>query len=271
MTMKYALVTGAAGGLGSACTRALAHTGWMIFASDLVERYPEIEATTQVVPLVMDVTNQWSVDAAVEMINQTTDTLDAVINFAGVQAMASMIEGEIIASMQHMIDVNLMGMVRVNRAFFGMLVPGHGRIINCSSECGYLKAQPFNGPYTVSKYAVEAYTDSLRGELGGLGIKVIKIQPGSFKTGMHASTLESFERLLASTRYHKKALTKMQPLMSRELEHANDPVLLAKVMLKALESKRPKSNYRVKNSRVLRLMELIPDGLLDAVYKSMMK
>jgi len=269
--MKYALVTGASGGLGSACVRLLADAGWMVFSSDLVEPSPEVAATPGVCQLVMDVTSQGSVDEAVEVIKQTTGVLDAVINFAGVQAMASMIEGDITATMQHMIDVNLMGMVRVNRAVFDMLVPGRGRIINCSSECGYLKAQPFNGPYTVSKYAVEAYTDSLRREVGGLGVKVIKIQPGSFKTGMHAKTLSSFEQLLASTHHFKKALTKMQPLMSRELEHANDPVILSKVVLKAAESQRPNSNYRVKNSGLLRLLELVPDGLIDVMYKSMMK
>jgi len=264
--VKYALITGAGGGLGGACAQAFVAAGWAVFATDLAA--PDIDGTT---PLAMDVTNQHSIDAAIATIGKMTDTLDVVVNLAGVHTMGSLIEGDIAATMEKLIDVNLMGMVRVNRATIDLILNGHGRIINCSSECGYLKAQPFNGPYTISKYAVEAYTDSLHRELLGLDIKVIKIQPGSFKTGMHNSTLQGFEWLQSSTSHHQKALQKMQPLMTRELEHANDPAVLAQVVLKAAESPRPKSNYRVRNSGLLRLMQLVPNPLLDVVYRWMMR
>jgi len=264
--MKYALITGSNGGLGSACAAALTASGWTVFAADI-----ELGDAQGVVPIAMDVTDQSSIDAAKQAVQQETNTLDAVINLAGIHTMGSMIEGDIATTIGKLIDVNLLGMVRVNRTFFDMLVPGHSRIVNCSSECGYLKAQPFNGPYTVSKYAVEAYSDSLHRELLGLGIKVIKIQPGSFKTAMHTATLAGFDQLSATTQHHAKTLKKMQPLMTRELAHANDPADLAKVVLKAVESKRPKSNYRISNSGLLRLMQFVPNPILDAVYRSMMK
>ena len=270
--MKYALFTGAGGGLGGAGAKALASAGWTVFAADINKAaLDEIGTTPNIIPIVMDVTSQESIDAAVETVKRTTDKLDAVINFSGIHTMGSMIEGDIVPTMERMIDVNVMGMVRVNRAFFEMVKAGGGRIINCSSECGYMKAQPFNGPYTVTKYAVEAYTDSLRRELLCQGVRVIKIQPGSFKTNLIADAGAGFDQLYHNTRYYKNALTKMQPLMTREFKRANDPVHLVRVLLKAATKKKPKINYRIKNSKLLGLMELIPNGLLDAIYKSFMK
>jgi len=266
--MKYALITGAGGGLGGAGAQALAEAGWMVFAADV---RPGSSQNSRIVPLVVDVTSDTSVRAAVELIGQTTDRLDAVINFAGVHAMGSFVEGDIAAMMDKLIDVNLMGMVRVNRAFFAMLRAGGGRVINCSSECGYMKAQPFNGPYTVSKYAVEAYSDSLRRELLSQGIKVIKVQPGSFKTGLLVDSQASFEQLYDNTLIYKRVLTKMKPLMDREFREANDPDQVGKVLLRAVSAKHPKIRYRVKNSKLLGLMELIPDGLLDAIYRAFMR
>jgi len=267
--MKYALFTGAGGGLGSACVRQLTAAGWTVFAADISSAVPAADlATPSTIPLILDVTNQASIDDAVATVKQTTDKLDAVINFAGLHTMGSLVEGDVVATMQKMIDVNLMGMLRVNRAFFEMLLGG-GRIINCSSECGYMKAQPFNGLYTITKYAVEAYTDSLRRELLGLGIPVIKIQPGSFNTHLLVDAQSGFDNLISTTQYHKRMLKRMQPLMARELSSANDPEYVAKAVLEAAQKRRPKINYRVKNSKLMGVMELIPDSWLDVVYKAL--
>ncbi|MCL2775981.1 MAG: SDR family NAD(P)-dependent oxidoreductase [Oscillospiraceae bacterium] len=270
--MKYALFTGASGGLGGAGAKALASAGWTVFAADINEAtLEEIGTTPRIIPLLLDVTSQKSIDIAVETVKRTIDKLDAVINFAGIHTMGSMVEGDIAATMAKMLDINVMGMIRVNRAFFEMVKAGGGRIINCSSECGYMKAQPFNGPYTVTKYAVEVYNDSLRRELLCQGIKVIKIQPGSFKTNLHNAAQAGFDKLYDSTRYYKNALKKMQPLMTRELKKANDPVHLVRVLLKAAERKNPKINYRVKNSRLMGMIEFIPDILLDSIYKVLLR
>jgi len=267
---RFVLVTGAAGGLGSATVQALSGAGWTVFAADASQSV-QASAAPRISPIVMDVTNQHSVDAAVSLVQQTTNRLAAVVNLAGIQAMGSLVEGDIVAVTQAMLDVNTMGMVRVNRAFFAMLLRGRGRIVNCSSECGYMKAQPFNGPYTMTKYAVEAYSDSLRRELLGLGMPVIKIQPGSFKTGLLADTSASFDQLVGSTRYFGKTLQRLRPLMARELAGANDPTQLAAVILRAVQAKRPRASYRVRNSRLLGLAELVPEGLFDAVYRLLMR
>ena len=266
--MKYAVFTGVTGGLGGAVAREMTKNGWTVFA--LGRNKKELEELAKIenmVPMSCDVVVQEYLDRVKEEILKITDKLDAVINFAGYQKMCSMIEGDCVELIEKSLKINVMGMVRVNRTFIDMIMKGKGRIVNCGSECGYLTPQPFNGPYTMSKYAVDAYCDSLRRELMFLGIPVIQIVPGSFKTRMHDSASASFKALYEGTKLYQGILGKMKPIMEHELKNAHDPVHLIKATMKALNKKKPKARYRVKNSGMLRALELIPHQLLDPAYK----
>lgn len=266
--MKYAVFTGVTGGLGGAVAREMTKTGWTVFA--LGRNKKELEELSKIenmVPMSVDVVVQEDLDRAKEEILKVTDKIDAVINFAGYQKMCSMIEGDCVNLIEKSLQINIMGMVRVNRTFIDMVMKGNGRIVNCGSECGYLTPQPFNGPYTMSKYAVDAYCDSLRRELMFVGVPVIQIVPGSFKTRMHDSASASFQALYDGTQLYKGILGKMKPIMEHELKNANDPVHLIKATMKALNKKNPKARYRVKNSGMLRMLEIFPHQLLDWAYK----
>ena len=265
--MKYALVTGATSGLGKEIAKRVSESGWYVFACGRNERaLEELKNTTYVHPLCVDVTNQESIDAAFEEVSKVTDKLDALINFSGVQQMASLVEGNI-DIVSDMLEVNLMGMVRMNKTFFPLIKNANGRIINCSSECGWMTPQPFNGPYTLSKYAVEAYNDSLRRELMFVDVPVIKIQPGSFKTAMHGTTTKSFDRLSKSTTMYSDVLDKMKFMMDLELKMANDPKYLVDAVMNALTSPVPKQKYRVKNSPILGFVEIMHPLVVDSAYK----
>lgn len=269
--MKYVLVTGATSGLGKEIAKALAEQGWYVFAAGRNENaLNEITAHTMAQHLKLDITNQDSVDNAFNEVSKITDHLDALVNFSGVQQIDSLIEGDI-DTINCMIDVNLIGMARMNKTFFPLLNACKGRIINCSSECGWMTPQPFNSPYTLSKYAVEEYNESLRRELMFLNIPVIKIQPGSFKTAMHDKTEKSFDKLMDKTDYYYDVLKTMKVAMQLELKMANDPKYLVKAVLNAVNSKHPKQNYRVKNSPILEMVELIPPVLLDKMYIKILK
>ena len=268
--MKYALVTGATSGLGKEIAKRVSESGWYVFACGRNERaLEELKNTTYVHPLCVDVTNQESIDAAFEEVSKVTDKLDAIINFSGVQQMASLVEGNI-DIVSDMLEVNLMGMVRMNKTFFPLIKKAKGRIINCSSECGWMTPQPFNGPYTLSKYAVEAYNDSLRRELMFVDVPVIKIQPGSFKTAMHGTTTKSFDRLSKSTTMYSDVLDKMKFMMDIELKMANDPKYLVDAVMNALTSPVPKQKYRVKNSPILGFVEIMHPLIVDSAYKKIL-
>lgn len=267
--MKYALFTGGAGGLGGACARAMAASGeWTVFAADINDAaLEEISKVENILPVKVDITNQESVDAALAEVQKHTSGLDAVINFAGMHTMCSLVEGNCSNMIEKMLMINVMGMVRINRTFIDMVIANNGRIINCSSECGYLTAQPFNGPYSMTKYSVEAYTDSLRRELMFIGVPVVKIQPGSFKTNMHKSAASGLDNIINSTKYYGKVLNTLKPIMDFEMQHANDPKYLVAALLEAVNAKKPKRCYAVKNSMMLRSLELIPTGLLEFGYR----
>lgn len=268
--MRYALVTGATSGLGDHVAKVLTQMGWHVFACGRNETaLQNLRDTTYETPVKMDVTDQESIDAAYQEICQQTDHLDAIINFSGVQKMGSLIESDVKLT-EDCLNVNLLGMVRVNKTFFPLVEKCHGRIVNCSSECGWMTPQPFNGPYTLSKYAVEAYNDSLRRELMFLDIPVIKIQPGSFKTAIFNSTLHSFDELIENTTHYKEVLSRMKVFMMIELKASNDPKYLVRAVIDAVTSPTPKRKYRVKNSKLLELVESMMPFAVDNMYKMFM-
>ena len=266
--MKFVLVTGGASGIGYLTCKTLAEKGYAVLACDINEdglKTLQKPYAENIFPFFMDITNDETITAAYEAAQKITGKLDAIVNCAGISQMGSLIE-EDPKNTQRVLDINLLGMMRVNKTFFPLLQAAKGRIVTISSECGRFSPTPFNGPYTISKYAVEAYNDTLRRELNFLGLKVIKIQPGSFKTNMHNDTLNVFIRLKNETKLFKPVLIKMEKLMVNELKNANDPKQLIKIILKALESKNPKILYTVKNSNLLGLISLFPEKLIDSVY-----
>ena len=163
--MKYALFTGATGGLGGAGARAMAQEGWTVFAAGTnAKALEELGKEQNIIPIMINITDQDSIDSAYAEIRKITPTLDAIINFSGIHMMASLIEGDVVNDLERMLDINVMGMARINRTFFPMVKAGNGRII-AVAQMRLDEAQPPMVPIT--KYAVEAYNDSLRRELCG--------------------------------------------------------------------------------------------------------
>lgn len=273
--MKYCFFTGAAGGLGGACVEELYRRGdWTVFAADFDEKGLKalVERTgDRVIPVKIDITSQEDCFRAADEVRKYTDHLDAVVNCAGMHTMASLVEGDPASTMERMINVNVLGMIRVNKAVFDLVNACKGRIINFSSECGWEKPQPFNTPYAITKYAVEAYTIGLRRELTFIDIPVIKIQPGSFKTGMHGQATAGYDKLLASTDHYYNVLAVLKPIMSVALAHPNDKKYLVETVMEALYADHPKTNYKCKNTWYLGLIDPIPDKLIDFGYKALVK
>lgn len=267
--MKYIVFTGATGDLGQCCVKRIAGLGdRIVFACGTnPAKLEEVGKIKNVIPLKLDVTSKESIEQAYQFVRSYTYRLEAVINFAGVHTFISMVEGDCDDRIEKMLQVNVMGMVRVNKRFFEMVRIGHGRIINCSSESGWMTPQSFNGPYTISKYGVEAYNDSLRRELMYLGVPVIKLQPGSFITQITKQIFRDFDCMVETTNYYKKVLTTMKPMLEMELGHNHDPEKLAVKVVKALTAKHPQIKYRTCTGKKLMLLEFLPDKIIDIAYK----
>lgn len=263
--MKHILITGAAGGLGSSAAFALAKQGHKIYALDLNIEGLLSNEDDLIIPIQADITDVDSLMQARKRVLEETDHLDAIINMAGFFAMHALIEIDS-ALIEKALSVNLMGTVKTNQVFFDLLTPETARIINCSSEVGRFPSIPFNGAYTISKKALEAYNDTLRRELGFLGYKVIKMQCGSFRTSMHTRTEEEFARFKESTKLYTPTLALLYPILQWELAHVNETKYLDRAITKALESKRPRKAYRVKNSFLLSLLTIFGERFTDLVF-----
>jgi NAD(P)-dependent dehydrogenase (short-subunit alcohol dehydrogenase family) len=271
MGHRTALITGAGGGLGHATVERLVANGWKVFAADIsTDLLRSSMHDPDVVPILMDVTDRESIKSAYETISSHTDRLDGVVNFAGVIGLGSLtdIPEERLA---RILDINVMGTFRVNKKFLPLLEAAKGRIVNISSETGWQSAAPFNGPYAMSKYAIEAYSTALRRELALLGIRVITVQPGPFRTDMVAGIERSFTQAENETQKFASVIRALKGLAAKQINSAHDPDILAQVIETALTAKRPKPVYSVKPDRLRSSLERLPLGVIDRVYATVLR
>ena len=169
------------------------------------------------------------------------------------------------------LDINVMGTFRVNKKFFPLIEAAKGRIVNISSETGWQSAAPFNGPYAMSKYAIEAYSTALRRELALLGVKVVTVQPGPFRTSMVEGIERAFTQAEDETPKFAAVLRKLKGLAGKQIRSAHDPDLLAQVIETALTAKRPKLVYSVKPDWARSSLEKLPLRAVDQVYLAVLR
>jgi len=262
----YVLVTGGNGGLGTAVCKALAGRGDTVFVCDrLLPNTPD----ERMICIETDLTDQKSIDHCKSEIKKCFDHIDAIINLAGIFHLDSMVEGDE-DDLRKIFEVNFWGTYRVCKTFLPMLSPG-GKIIVMSSELAALSPPPFMGYYSIPKHAVDVYADVLRRECNYLGLKVVKIRAGSFKTSMLGGAASDYDKLLASTKYFQRPLIVLKKLMTDELQKTNDPKLFANLVLKILDAGHPKTVYRIKNSVKLKLLNFLPTGIQDHIYLDVTK
>jgi NAD(P)-dependent dehydrogenase (short-subunit alcohol dehydrogenase family) len=267
MMNRKILVTGASGGLGSAIVRELLASGDTVYGLDLGASQVENDSYVHVE---CDITDSGSVERAVGLVSERTDRLDAIVNAAGIMFFGALVEHDP-EHMDAIMRVNVGGMNRVDTLFFPLLERAKGRIINISSEYGRFCSLPFNGLYTASKRAVEAYSDSLRRELGYLGMKVVTIRPGSFATPMTSSTGPTFDRLVGTSEHFSGIYKRLKPMMINATKNAGDPSRLAKLVGKAVGAKRPRRVYRIKNDVRVGLLSVLPEGVIDLIFRRFLR
>jgi NAD(P)-dependent dehydrogenase (short-subunit alcohol dehydrogenase family) len=261
--MQTALITGAGGGLGRATSRLFTARGWRVVAADV--KPPE--ATASILPITLDVTDSDSVEAAAKTIaGECPDGLQAVVNFAGVMFVGALVEVAE-TDLRRIIDINVLGTYRVNKAMFPLVRHGKGRIVNISSETGWQHALMLNGPYAMTKHAIEAYSDALRRELMFVDIPVVTVQPGPFRTDMVGGIRDAFDRAATTSETFAKLIGKVGALAMAEEAKANDPELLAEVIWTAVTSPRPKTHYSVRPERRRALMDKLPPRVVDVLLK----
>ena len=183
---KAVLVTGASSGIGRRVTELLASEGYFVYAGARSQQdLDALDALENVEAVRLDVTVQGEIDAAVETVRKGGRGLYGLVNNAGVATLGPLIETDI-GELQWLFDVNVYGVYRVTQAFAPLIIEAKGRIINISSISGVLE-WPMGGLYTMSKHAVEAFSDTLALEMARFDVKVSAIEPGNFKSDISMS------------------------------------------------------------------------------------
>ncbi len=262
--MKYVIITGANGGIGKAVSDYLLKKNYSVIALDISKE--ERKEKENYKYFQVDITKDEDLKKVRDYLDKEKIEVFAIINLAGIFMLDSIIEGSE-EKLRKIIEVNFFGMYKVNRAFFDYLVQ-NGRIINMASEVARHTPQPFMAYYTMSKKMVDTYSDVLRRECNYLGIKVIKLYSGSMKTGMLGNAKDEYERMIEETKYFIKPLTKLKGMMDKEVNKTNDPILVAKVIEKALTKRRPRLSYKIKNSLALSMMGSFNERFQDYIYKN---
>ena len=263
--MKFAIITGAAGGLANEVINSIKND-FNIIAIDKSNKVLSLyENDSNIFPFVCDLTDTFEIEKVKEKVLTLTNKIDLIINFAGIVILGSLVEIKPEEALK-VLNVNVMSMYNTNQIFFNML-DFNSRIINVSSEYGVLDAIPFHSFYTMSKHAVEIYNDSLRRELQFKNIKVIKIRPGAFKTNMQQNISSQFDILVNETKLYKDPLLKMKFIMDGELKKAKNSKKIIKVFKKAIYKKHPKLSYNVGNSFKMKLLSMLPNKLQDKIFK----
>ena len=260
--MKSVVVTGAAGGLGAATVRRLAAAGWQVFAADLDSPALHALSSDRVVAVPTDVTSGAAVEQLRDAVAARTDRLDGLVTFAGIVGVGPLVElAE--ADVRRVMDVNVIGSWLAVRHLFPLLHAGRGRVVLLSSETGWQPAMPFNGPYAMSKHAVEALGDSLRRELALVGIPVVKVQPGAFRTGMVESLMARFEALADASEHYERVLRAARKRIPQEERRAGDPADLAALVERVLTTPKPRPAYRINTNPQSAALAALPTRVLD--------
>ena len=275
---NVALVTGAFGGIGQATALKLAAAGWTVYASgrDLAKSTPLVAqaraAGLQITPIVLDVTDERSVEAAISQIAQEAGQLDVLVNNAGSGVFGAVTESSP-TQIRQLFETNVIGMVATSRAALPLMHRnGQGRIINISSVLGRL-VLPATGVYAASKFALEALSDAMRQEFSLLGpqFKVIVIEPPFIKTGFadHASAADPNEERAS---LYGTLNAQAQQYLTTQTEQAPGPEVVAEVVLKAATARKPKARYGVTASVpfLLAMRTLTPDGLFDSIMLTLL-
>jgi NADP-dependent 3-hydroxy acid dehydrogenase YdfG len=265
---KAVLITGCSTGIGRATAAYLAQQGHTVYATARkLESIEDLEKHGCRL-LALDVTEEESMKAAVEAVEEAEGAVSALVNNAG-YSQSGAIETIPLDSIRKQFETNVFGLIRMSQLVLpGMRSRRFGRIVNVSSMGGKL-VFPGGGIYHATKFAVEAISDAMRFEVQGFGVDVVVIEPGLIKTEFGTAAVGSMSDFEGDGPYAKfnhavGALTAgaYEGPMARL---GAGPDAVAKVIEKAITRGRPRTRYVVTPSARLALTQrkLVTDRLWD--------
>ncbi|XP_041530888.1 retinol dehydrogenase 7-like [Microtus oregoni] len=274
---KHVFITGCDSGFGNLLARQLDRRGMRVLAACLTEKGAEElrnKTSDRLETVILDVTKTESIVAATQWVKERVGNrgLWGLVNNAGyaVFAINEWMKKEDFAKI---LDVNLLGMIEVTLSLLPLVRKARGRVVNVSSVMGRMCF--FGGGYCISKYGVEAFSDSLRRELSYFGVKVAIVEPGGFKTALndrHSSIIKMlWDQASSEVKevYGDKFLQSYLRIVTSLVETCSeDLTLVTDCMEHALTSCHPRTRYSAGwDAKLLYLpMSYLPTFLSDAFF-----
>jgi NAD(P)-dependent dehydrogenase (short-subunit alcohol dehydrogenase family) len=266
------LISGSSTGIGRASALRLDRKGFQVFAGVRNRgdaESLEAEGSDRLEPVILDVTDEGTIEATRERIDHVTGgRLAGVVNNAGI-ARGGPVEALSIDDLRHQLEVNLVGQVAVTQAVLPMIRAAKGRIVFVSSIGGKV-ALPYLSPYAASKHGIEAVGDSLRREMMQFGVGVSLIEPGAVATPIWEKGSDQASELRERATAEQVELygTVMDRFEKLFIEAGNSGVPADKVadaVEHALTAEKPKTRYLIGRQAKVRaaLARYLPDRFLD--------
>ncbi|MGH2787902.1 MAG: oxidoreductase [Actinomycetota bacterium] len=266
---RAVLVTGCSSGIGRATAIELRRRGWEVYAT--ARRPDSISDLAGCQTLQVDVCDEESMRAAVAHVEEEHGAVGVLINNAG-YGREGAVESIPIDDMRQQFETNVFGPARMTQLVLpAMRRQRWGKIVNVSSVGGRLTI-PGAGVYHASKYALEALSDALRFELKAFGVDVILIEPGFIKTSFGDTSIGAMgDSSGPYAVYNRHVAEKIHSTFTGPMSVlATGPESVARVIARAVESKRPRARYPVTafGRTALVAKRLLPDVAFDAFWRT---
>jgi NAD(P)-dependent dehydrogenase (short-subunit alcohol dehydrogenase family) len=246
--MKSIVITGVSTGIGFAAAKLFVEKGFRVFGS--VRRQTDAERLQRELgdtfaPLIFDVADEMSVKQAADTVKTALagEPLFGLVVNAGIAVAGPLLYVKP-DDFRRQLEVNLTGALITVQAFATLLIgKPPGRVVMISSVAGKT-ALPFNGPYAISKFGIEAFAESLRREMMPFGVDVVAVAPGPIQSAIWEKTAAIDTTPFEKTAY-APALAKIRTMMREAAAGALPASRLARVIHRALTARRPKARYVV--------------------------
>jgi len=277
MKKQSILITGASSGIGKACALYLDQLGYKVYAGvrkDSDKQQLSSEGSERLIPVILDVTNRESIIAAEKFISEEIEyPLYGLVNNAGA-GISGVIEATPLEEFRNLLEINVLGVHQVTQSFLPLLRKNRGRIVNIGSSAAFF-AGPGSGPYAASKFALRAYTDSLRIELKQFDMDVSLVAPGAVESKIWEKASKYKEKYRNNTdpnllklyevftKAGEKIISQIKPIAAIEV---------ARAVHHGLASVKSRNLYLVgKDSKVAFKIGRMPQNLSDKLMLARMK
>ena len=275
VTPGLAVVTGTSSGIGRATAELLAARGYRVIAGVRTPEDAEALRRTHVniEPFFLDITDEEHLAGLRERLGREEAGLDLLVNNAGVVGLGPL-EVVPITRVDEVVRVNIVGTIAVTQVCLPALFRARGRVVNVNSPSGSI-AFPMLGTYSVSKYALQAFTDTLRREGAPGGLTVTSVSPGLIATDIFSKGLDEGRELMGQVhppevhdRYGELAVGAIVAGEDAINGGGSSPRRAAALVVHAATVRRPRTRYlQGPENYAVQLLSMLPDRITDLVLR----